>query len=96
MFRHRFFGIALHAGVEGGVDLQTVLVDIVFVTVGFLVLLTKTIEGIILPIPTVNLVLLFVPIEIIALLGFFSRQDPTQVLAEIRCYTLLMIDRTVM
>ena len=49
VFGDGFLGILLHAAVDGGVDLQAVVVDVVFRPVGFGVFLYPTEEGVGLP-----------------------------------------------
>ena len=95
MFAHRLFGVALHARVEGGVDFQTILIQVVGCSVGFVVLVAEAVERVFVPLPAVNAVLHLVPFGIVALLGLFGGQHQPQVLAEIGCESLLVVHATV-
>ena len=96
MFAHSLFGILLHTRVDGGIDAQTILVEVVRCAIRLVVLLAETIERIFLPLAEVNLILQHVPLGVVALLGLFSRQHLAQILAEIGGNTLLVIHRLVL
>ena len=96
MFAHCLLCILLHTRVDGGIDAQTVLVEVVWCAIGFVVLIAETIERIFLPLAEVNLILQHVPLGVVALLRFFSRQHLAQILAEIGGDTLLMIHRLIL
>ena len=92
---HRFLGVPLHTGVDGGVDLQTILIDVVLGAIRFLVLLAESVKRIVVPLVRIYFVLLFVPLRIIALFGLFGGKHTTQIFAEIGCASLFMIHRAV-
>ena len=56
------FGVFLHTGVDGGIDTESVVVDIIWCSVGFAVFLAESVEGIVLPLFEVDIVLLLVPL----------------------------------
>ena len=92
----RLLGILLHTRVEGGIDTQSVLIEVVMRAVGFGVLLAEAVQRVIVPLIAVDLVLQLVPLGVVALLGLLGSKCESQELAEIRSQTLLVIDRVVL
>ncbi len=95
VFCYRLLGIALHTGIDGGIDFQTILIDIVVRTVGFGILLAKTVQRVVVPLIAVDGILLLVPLRVVALLGLFGGQHPTQILTEIGSQALLVVHRRI-
>ena len=62
MFADSFLGILLHAGINGGVYAQTIVIEVVGCAIGFVVLIAEAVERILLPLAFVYLILLHVPL----------------------------------
>ncbi len=91
MFGNSLLGILLHAGVNGGIDLQTVGINVILRTVGFGIFFNPTIEGIGLPCYGVIDKLLRLPPAIISSLRPFGLEHATQLLAEVGSDAILDI-----
>ena len=72
MLTDSFFGILLHTRVNGGIDAKTILIEIVWCAVWFVVLVAETIERILFPLAEVDLVLQHIPLGIVALFRLFG------------------------
>ena len=95
VFRHRLFGILLHARVEGGVYLQPVGIEVVLAAVLLGVLRTPAVERIGLPVERVLVVLLHLPATVIRPIGLLGSQHAAQVLAEVGRRALLVVHAVV-
>ena len=51
VFADSLFRVTLHSRIDGGIDLQAVLVDVVLAAIRFAVLLAETVQWVILPLP---------------------------------------------
>ena len=85
MFADGLLGILLHACVDGSIDAETIVVEVVWGAVGFGVLVAEAIERILLPLAEVDIVLEHVPLGVVALFRLLGGEYLSQVLAEIGC-----------
>ena len=85
------FSILLHAGIDGGINLQSVGVDIVSLTIFLAVLITPSIKRVVLPGNGVNVVLNHVPRWIVRALGLLGHHVAAQEITEVCSNTILMV-----
>ena len=85
-------GILLHARVDGGVDLEAVGIDVVFGPVGLGVFLDPSEKGIFLPGYGIVDVALVFPSAVIGQHGLLGRKYAAELLAEIWCEAVLVVD----
>ena len=90
MLDHGCLGVLLHSGIDPGVDLEPVRVDVVVGSVLLLILCTPAIERIIDPSDGVAAVLILLPVRIIALMGLLGCHDLTDVLSEVGCCSVIV------
>ena len=80
---HGLLGIGLHALVDGGVDFQSVAVDVVVRAIGLGVLVAPAVEWVAHPGGRVVHVGLAVPLGVVLLLGLLGHHHAAQLLAEV-------------
>ena len=78
-------GILLHACVDGSIDAETIVVEVVWGAVGFGVLVAEAVKRVLLPLAEIDMVLHLVPLGVVALLRLLGGEHLTQILAEIWC-----------
>ncbi len=83
MFLHGLFGIGLHAGVNGGVYFQTVVVEVIFCAVGLAGFLNPAEERVCSPGYGVVGIFLFVPGGIVLASWLFCREHTAQFFPEV-------------
>ena len=83
VFGHGLLGVLLHAGVDGGVDLKSIGVEVVGFAVGLLVFVAPAIEWVCLPSQGVVEELLGLPFGVVAPVGLFGHEGEAEVLAEV-------------
>ena len=77
------FSIFLHACIDGGIDFQTIGIDVIRFTVAFEVLIAPSVKRVLLPSNGVDDILAFVPVWISIALRFLGHHILAQELAEI-------------
>ena len=95
MLAYSFFRITLHAGVNTGVNLQTIRIDVIICPVFLLILCTPSIKRIILPCQRIFIVFLHLPATIVAPLRFFGSHHTTQIFTEISCQSFFMVNPSI-
>ena len=91
MLSHGLLSILLHAGVDGGMNSQTIRIDTIGATILLSVLITPSIKRIGLPINGIDMELHIVPRRIIASVRFFRHHITTQEVTKIHGNALLMV-----
>ena len=91
MLLDSLLGISLHPGIYGGVDLQTVSIEVVRLTVFFSVLVTPSVQRVKLPVQRVDVVFHHVPRLVVGPVRLLGHHVSAQEVAEINGYTVLVV-----
>ena len=91
MIAHRLLGILLHPRINGGIDLQTIGIEVIKLAIRPFVLVAPAEHRVGFPSQRVFTEFLSLPRGIITAFRFFGRQGQTQILPEIGSQAILMI-----
>ena len=91
MITHRLLGILLHPRINGGIDLQTIGIEVIKLAIRPFVLVAPAEHRVGFPSQRVFTEFLSLPRGIITPFRFFGRQGQTQILPEIGSQAILMI-----
>jgi len=95
VFFHRFFGIFLHARVDGGVYFQSVGVNVVIRTVFLVILLAPSVQWVCFPCQRIFVILLHLPAAVIATARLAGGHHAAQVFAEVSGKALFVVHTVV-
>ena len=93
MFVHSLFGILLHVRVDSCINFQSVGIDVIVCSILFLVLCTPSVQRIVFPRQRILIILLLLPASVVWALRFLCSHNSTQILAEISCQSVFMVNR---
>ena len=94
MLVHSLLSIALHTTVDGGIDLQSVGIDIVGTTVFLVILVAPAIQGVCLPRKGVFVILLVLPVGIETAHRLLGHQAVAQIHTQVGGNTFLVVCTT--